>query len=385
MRATESRIQTIVGIAGVLIAAVWFYLQVQEWKSHGHDYVPFLIHSLVSLALWGTAGYLIWSNRRALEKSENLETKREVGASPATSLRDKVIELARDLAAFLRELGPKPESHAEPWMSDEEILAQNADSRRPEQVHHGYMRRFRDRAVNLVHELGENGITNTGIENYQVDPPEIQREKELRNLVRQLFTLAANMEIENELGCIKPPGGGEQIPRGPRLLVANPDWMNLPGPMNSYGYFFRVTNDEHKRKTTARDIKVALHFQHIDGETRNSVGLWLVSSSSGMAWKKQMSISMGDDPKLLPLLYWGVDDASPVCRLIDANKMNVNPYGILLNIDDSDPLEPGEWEVTMKFTGDNLEEEWNTTVSLPAKGAIQHSPPIRRYQGVVSF
>jgi len=281
-----------------------------------------------------------------------------LNAPLTSSLQGKVSQLARDLAAFLRELGPEPMVHADPKMSDEEILSLGSDSMRPERVHHGYMRRFRDRAVNLLHEFGENGVTNTGIEIYQVDPPEIQREKEVRKLVRQLFIVAANMDIERELGSSEFPAVAETVSKRPHLSCVRMDpfgmYQVLPGII---GFGFTVINDESRYASVAHNVRASIRFRHVLGDEQAvNCGVWY----DGQRFYGQVSLGMGEQSTLL-ILFWSSQDSQADYRAV---KEFPPIYA------NAPTLEYGEWSVDVALIGDNVTREHKMALTLLPRGGI---------------
>lgn len=122
--------------------------------------------------------------------------QRQLGAAPApSSLRGKTIQLAQEIFDFLRDLPPHVETAK--GRTFEEIFhnARVRDNGRVEQAHHGYMHRFRERVINLAHELAEAGI-QIAVQQWEIDPPEIQRERNLRRIADELAVIAARMPGE---------------------------------------------------------------------------------------------------------------------------------------------------------------------------------------------
>lgn len=266
-----------------------------------------------------------------------------VQSSPP-SLRDKVAQLAHDIAVFLRELGPRPEIHVDPGMSTEEILAQGSDDNRPERVHHGYMRHFRDRAVNLMHELGEKGITNTGIESYQVDSPEIQREGELREFVKRLFLVVANMDIESELGGIKSLDVVQTPAKQPRLQCGNLESFVLhevPGE-KIIAAGIKVVNGELRYSNTAHNIRASIKFRHALGDVQVvNPGIWYKPPND---FSNRISLDMGEQTLLL-IFFWNAYDVKR-----DFRAANQLPSGYAR----APKLEYGQWNIEVTLEADNI-------------------------------
>jgi hypothetical protein len=41
-----------IGIVAALTSAIWFYIQLQEWRAHGHDYTGLVVNIISELAMW---------------------------------------------------------------------------------------------------------------------------------------------------------------------------------------------------------------------------------------------------------------------------------------------------------------------------------------------
>jgi hypothetical protein len=158
----------------------------------------------------------------------------------------------------------------------------------------------------------------------------------------------------------------------PRLTLHNRlSTFPIPFPAGAMVYSIYFVNDEERYDNTAHAVAVSLEFQHIDGDKRKSIGLWMVNSQNGqITWTERMSIRMGDDPKCLPLFYWDANILPCTYFLFDAKTMIVNPYGLLVSVKNSAPLQYGQWDLLLKLTGENVEEEWAMTIILKPKGLI---------------
>ena len=167
----------------------------------------------------------------------------------------------------------------------------------------------------------------------------------------------------------------------PRLTLQNrADTFLVPFPLvGAMAYAVYFVNDEERYDNTAYGVSVSLEFEHIEGDKRKSVGLWMVNSQNGqITWTERMSIRMGDDARCLPLLYWGSNTRPCVYFPFDAKALNVNAYGIMINVKEAVPLQYGQWDMLLKLTGDNVEEEWAMTITLGPKPLIRCSQPIRK-------
>jgi len=113
-------------------------------------------------------------------------------------LHGKVLSLAQDLFAFLREKGPKPNPRLSKWQPWDEMYHTIVDARGPyvEAIHYGYLARFKERALSLFYELQEHGIKDLGIEEWEVNPPQVASERTIRKVAERLFMIAAKMGID---------------------------------------------------------------------------------------------------------------------------------------------------------------------------------------------
>ena len=64
-------------VVGVLLQALWLYLQILQWKAHGDDYMGVALNVAVTVTLWSVLGFAIYRNRQDAKRSEATETKLE--------------------------------------------------------------------------------------------------------------------------------------------------------------------------------------------------------------------------------------------------------------------------------------------------------------------
>jgi len=116
---------------------------------------------------------------------------------PPIQLKAKVLKLAHGLSAFLDERqNPKLDPRSlrnQPW---EEAYAKIVKAGRPqvEAIHSGYMSEFRERTIDLFNELAQHQIHVPEIHAWEIDPPEMMPEKNVRKIADRLLRLAASME-----------------------------------------------------------------------------------------------------------------------------------------------------------------------------------------------
>lgn len=133
--------------------------------------------------------------------AKNYESLHKRGsAKPVASenvLRDKVITMANELFAFLREKGPQPEIKLTALMDTGDIIEEAFKTNGPyvNAIHHGYMHRFKNRVNDLFSELAENGI-GTDLKPWEINPPEVARARTIRKVAEELFLIATRMDID---------------------------------------------------------------------------------------------------------------------------------------------------------------------------------------------
>jgi len=137
------------------------------------------------------------------DRVDNLPWDRKAGFPTLIkelSLQEKVRALATDLFAFLREKGPAPHPQFDPSVSLEEKLRVVMKANKPyiEGIHYGYLRRFKDRVIDIFHELGENGITDPEIDQWDIDPPQAVRAETVRKIAEHLTLIAAKIDIAEQ-------------------------------------------------------------------------------------------------------------------------------------------------------------------------------------------
>lgn len=121
-------------------------------------------------------------------------------------LREKVIQLGRDLFTFLRKQGPEPQvEKPQQGEATEEYLrrAVRLTGPRVRAIHHGYEADFRDRVVKIYHELEAAGIRH-GLQASDIDP-QAQSEDRIRKIAETLLVVAARMDAENASGELTSP------------------------------------------------------------------------------------------------------------------------------------------------------------------------------------
>jgi hypothetical protein len=114
------------------------------------------------------------------------------------ALRDRAVQLGRDLFEFMREKGPDPEVIIDKNKSLEEQIRHVMQVRGPyvESIHYGYMAHFRDRVVKMFNELAEIGIALPNeIQPWELDPPQVQNAERVRKIAENLFLIATKMDI----------------------------------------------------------------------------------------------------------------------------------------------------------------------------------------------
>jgi hypothetical protein len=140
-------------------------------------------------------------------------------STPPSQLKAKVLKLAHDLSAFLDEQqNPKLDPRVlrnQPW---EEAYKRIVKAGRPqvEAIHSGYMSKFRQRTIDLFNELAQHQIHVPEIHAWEIDPPEMMPEKNVRKIADRLVKLAASMEPSVRPKLTEPETLAEPLSRASR-------------------------------------------------------------------------------------------------------------------------------------------------------------------------
>jgi hypothetical protein len=115
------------------------------------------------------------------------------------ALRQRVLDLGHDLFAFLREIGPRPEHVVDNRKAIEEKVAEYMRVNAPqvEKIHYGYLKKFKQRAVDLFMDLDAAHIEYE-LKDWEIAPPQAVRGETVKKIAEQCFLIAARMEIAEE-------------------------------------------------------------------------------------------------------------------------------------------------------------------------------------------
>jgi hypothetical protein len=141
------------------------------------------------------------SDRRFEEFADLIKGTLAVSSARRTEspLKERALQLARDLFAFLREKGPDPKVDYSGVNSLEDAIRKALETHGPyiEAIHYGYLAHFRQRTIDLFHELAEHGIQVPEVKSWEIDPPQVARESYIRKIAESLFLVAARMDIRD--------------------------------------------------------------------------------------------------------------------------------------------------------------------------------------------
>jgi len=120
-------------------------------------------------------------------------------AAAQNNLRQRALDLGHDLFAFLREIGPRPQRVVDNRKTIEERIAEHMKINGPqvEKIHYGYLKKFKQRAVDLFTELNEAHIQYE-LKDWEIDPPQAVRAETVKKIAEQCILIAARMEIGEE-------------------------------------------------------------------------------------------------------------------------------------------------------------------------------------------
>ena len=113
-----------------------------------------------------------------------------------TELSKKALRLGQDLTSFLEEKGSKPKIDYGKYETLEQRVEAAFDKNGPyvEAIHYGYLRRFKDRVVDLMLELKEYGIETPELQPWEIDPPQAVRAETVKKVADSLMVLAGKLE-----------------------------------------------------------------------------------------------------------------------------------------------------------------------------------------------
>jgi hypothetical protein len=110
------------------------------------------------------------------------------------TFQKRTIGLRRELCAFLKELGPSPDIKILPGEATKEYVRRSIQSNFPrtERMHHGYERRFKDRVVDIYHEMKEHNFSDARFT--ELVASEVHSEKQIQEITDCLWVLAGKLE-----------------------------------------------------------------------------------------------------------------------------------------------------------------------------------------------
>jgi hypothetical protein len=98
--------------------------------------------------------------------------KASVAIPAEATLKDRVVGMAHELFAFLKDRGPEPPDPINHLQSTDDQWKKVWERYDPyvERIHHDYLRLYRDRVVNMFHELAAQGIEIPHVKESEIDP-----------------------------------------------------------------------------------------------------------------------------------------------------------------------------------------------------------------------
>jgi len=193
----------------VAIAPIVLASQMETWPWKIGVVVVFL---LAVAALWRQGVLLTRQDaereRREIERDKRFEemahtvlssqhpSQVETPVTADSPLKDRVVALAHDLFAFLKERGPEPPDPINHLQSTDKQWKEVWERYDPyvERIHHDYLRLYRDRVVNIFHELAAQRIRIPDVQEWEIDPPQAVRAATVRKIAEQLLLLATRMD-----------------------------------------------------------------------------------------------------------------------------------------------------------------------------------------------
>jgi hypothetical protein len=158
--------------------------------------LPWWGYMIVCAASCAVIWFVVSSSRQQRDKPADAE-KKEEPQQAAETLRDRVLQLGRDLVVFVKEkgYGPlKPTTNEEVmgWLASDEYRTYR------DSVIHGYELRFSKRVADMFNELREHGLKYDGIGELEANR-QVNDIKLVEDRARACFNIVKEMDISREL------------------------------------------------------------------------------------------------------------------------------------------------------------------------------------------
>lgn len=400
----------ILAIPTTLLAALWFFIQLLQWKKHGDDFMLTVANIVVTVLLWVLVALVIIRYWRKAKWLPNRTSVNEIEKDNETDkLKTEVASLKDQLQAKERELAEsKPvlavqttvESAPTPAQLEEECRVLAGDLAKLLIVHghkiedekkerfswadvdlaiqpdpiieHEFKSQFLQRYLRVKTNLGFYGLMDE-----QIGPAigrtrvreALKRDCNNANDLRRLYEhlLWISQMMKGCYGLAPLPAApnsavAQPIPHKPHLTMRSPKTVGpLPEVKADLALIAAlIVNDEQRFETTAYKLRASLQFKHFNGDIRKTEGIWVTVPTDGSNRQcvESISLGMGKIGYLL-LLFWDINSAPIKTFPVD---------GTLFPM--TDPLRLGEWAVTVKVTGDNVELEKEIKVTLMPTGPM---------------
>jgi hypothetical protein len=110
------------------------------------------------------------------------------------TFQQRAITLRRELRDFLKDSGPTPDIKISPGESTKNYLRRSITSNFPrtEKMHHGYERRFKDRVIDIYHEMKEHNFSDPIFT--ELIASETHNEEQIREIADRLWLLAGKLD-----------------------------------------------------------------------------------------------------------------------------------------------------------------------------------------------
>jgi hypothetical protein len=116
------------------------------------------------------------------------------------SLHNRALDMAHDLYAFLREVGPEPPAPLTNMRTSDVAWDYIKKQYLPyaEVIHSGYLKRFKHKVVELFSDLSEDQVGDREIEQWDIDPPQSMTPDKLKKVASHLILIAARIDIAEQ-------------------------------------------------------------------------------------------------------------------------------------------------------------------------------------------
>lgn len=150
-------LQTFLQVAALVLAAGWFYVQLQEWKAHGHDYLGVVLNTVVTLSLWTVLIVLSVRASRSGRRSANSHKSQSLAFRILVKECQFLLKAYREISSADPEHTKWPLSHVDSWPLPNPPVVWNYTELTLRQLYHSYVWLTRE-VTSAFQEMGWNEL-----------------------------------------------------------------------------------------------------------------------------------------------------------------------------------------------------------------------------------